>query len=67
MQDHDVFLKRVKRAYYGHVRPDIGYDEDGDHQAFHESQLICKRHFDKLPFSNVDDAGKILFYPPDHH
>jgi hypothetical protein len=60
MQDQDVFATRLKRAFYEHVRPDIGYDEDSDDTAFLEAQLVCKRHYDKLPFNDFSDAGKSL-------
>jgi hypothetical protein len=60
MQHQDVFATRLKRAFYEHVRPDIGYDEDSDDTTFFEAQLICKRHYDKLPFNDFRDAGKFL-------
>lgn len=57
MQDQDAFYTRVKRVCCQHIRPDIGYDE-GSADVFEEAQLICKRQYDKLRFSNFNDAGE---------
>jgi hypothetical protein len=60
MQDQDVFEKRLERAFYDHIRTDIGFDEDSSDTAFLEAQAVCKRHYDKLPFNNFSDAGKFM-------
>jgi hypothetical protein len=62
MQCSDDFLKRVERAYYEHVRPDIGNDGNSHDQAFQDVQLICKRVYDKLPFNDLNDAGKLIAF-----